>query len=184
MAKRRKSPVTVVPTRDEAMDEMAKYAKLFIEQKGLEAKMNAELQAVNDKYKTDIDHLQLDMDGHFAKIKLYAEEHKPDFEEKRRSQNWTHGMVGFRTGTPKVAIEKGFEIDGECVNLKNIVGIMTANSLDGYLVRKAPSLNKQKIIETFKGEDQEKIEDLKVCGLRVVQDETFFIDVEYKEIEA
>lgn len=172
---RTKKIVTVAPSEAEAHEAMRLFAEKSSQLKALEAKMELDIQKARDKYKLKIETLRLEKDDSFDKLKAFAEEHRNDLFTKRKSLDWTHGILGFRTSTPKV--DKPSRI-----TWANILEIIKKENLTRFL-RTKEEINKEAIVECR--EDEEVMAKLKdVAGLEVVQTETFFVEPKEEEIAA
>jgi phage host-nuclease inhibitor protein Gam len=126
----------------------------------LEGKMNEELTAIKEKYESRINKLQEEKEGHFEVMQVYAESH-PELFEKKKSAEYTHGVIGFRTGQPKLATLRGFPWAG--------VFTLVKEKLSSY-IRTKEEVNKELLLA-----DRERI-DLSSVGLKVTQDETFYVE--------
>lgn len=134
----------------------------------LEGEMNRELTDVKDRYEMRIARLQEQQEQHFEVMQAYAE-CNPDRFEKKKSLEFTHGIIGFRTGTPKLKPGKGFTWAGvfEMVKVKLPVFIRTKEELD-----------KERLLA-----DRNTI-DLKGLGLEVAQDESFYVAPKLETVSA
>ena len=89
----------------------------------------------------------------------------------------THGVIGFRTGTPKLKLLKGFTWASALQLVKKF--------LPGY-VRQTEEVAKDKLLadrelsEVSFGDAVKTLKPMKEamddCGIQVVQDETFFVE--------
>lgn len=91
-----------------------------------------------------------------------------------------HGVIGFRTGTPKLKTQKGFTWASALQLVKEF--------LPAY-VRKTEEVAKDKLLAdrdmevTVKdGAGEVKLsEEMTRCGIQVVQDETFYVEPKKEE---
>ena len=93
-----------------------------------------------------------------------------------------HGVIGFRTGTPKLKTLKGFTWASALQ--------LTKEFLPGY-VRLTEELAKDKMLadreamvttdEDPLGAGKSMIEMMAKCGIQVVQDETFYVEPKREE---
>jgi len=165
MARMKKSKGPVLQSRDAAEQCLGELAKLTIAKMGVEAKLNEELKAVRDRYQQDLTDLGEDADVEFKMLKEWAEAHPEEFAEKK-SLDMTHGVLGFRTGTPAVRFLRGVSED-EAIAL-----IKQDPRWDRYL-RMVTEINKAAVIE-----DRDALETagLAAFGLKITQSETFYVE--------
>ena len=91
-----------------------------------------------------------------------------------------HGVIGFRTGTPKLKTLKGFTWASALQLVKEF--------LPSY-VRKTEDVAKDKLladrdmeVKVKDGEDKVKLShEMARCGIQVVQDETFYVEPKKEE---
>src|SRR5699024_10517676 len=106
MARRKK----VLPrdiTREQAEDAFARYADADARQPQIAAKMDVQITRIREKYADAMDALQEVQDKSFEDMHAFAEGNRDVFG-KRKSLEMAHGVIGFRTGTPKLKTLKGF----------------------------------------------------------------------------
>ena len=83
--------------------------------------------------------------------------------EKKKSVEFDDGVFGFRTGTPKLKLIKGFNWDTVLEKIQMI--------LPKDYIRYVEEIAKDKILA-----DRDKLlEKLPECGVEVVQDESFYV---------
>lgn len=155
---------------DAALLEMSKSQAVIQEE---EAAMNKEIQDIKERY----DERTAETSGTIASIsdavEKFCNENKSEFD-KQRSRVLTHGKVGFRNNPPKVMqLNKKWKVESSIAFLKKLFG-------KKYL-REKPELNKDVILADYAKEIIAD-EDLAGVGLRVDQDETFYIEVNWENI--
>lgn len=138
----------------------------------IEAKMNEEINKVKSKYQDDITELQESIDEPMEVLQVYATEQKESWG-KKKSVELLHSTIGFRTGTPKVAKDKGFTWDG-------ITTIVT--KLFPNLVRSKVELDKEAIIALSKEDGFKELKEK--CFIDVVQEESFYVEAKVEELVA
>lgn len=161
---REKKKVYKNVTREIAEQAMSSFAQAANKVSNIEAKMNAELQEVRERYQDDLNRLNDAKDEQVEILEAFAYEQKESWG-KKKSIEMLHGILGFRTGTPKVKFEKGF-------NSKSVTAILAEN-FPTY-VRKVEEMDKEKLIAN---RDEEGFDLLcKKAHIEVVQDETFYVE--------
>lgn len=162
MAREKKKVIKDV-TKETAEQAMSAFAEAANKISSIEAKMNQELQEVRERYSDTLSKLEDQKDEQVEVLEAYAYEQK-DSWGKKKSMDMLHGSIGFRTGTPKVKFEKGF-------NTKSVTAIMEEHYPD--YVRSTVELNKEKLIEDREIEGFEVI--CKKAHIEVIQEDTFFV---------
>ncbi len=165
---RTKKVVVSNVSRQQAEDAFARYNDTTSRLQELEAKMNKEVTAIRENYDKPVGDLQDESARLFEIMQVYASEH-PELFEKKKSVEWTHGLFGYRTGTPKLKTKKGF-------TWPSVLSVLKA-LWPGY-VRTAEEVNKELLLA-----DREKLADeMPKMGVEVVQDETFFIQPNLQKV--
>ncbi len=103
-------------------------------------------------------------------MQTYAQEN-PEIFGKKKSVDGAHGTFGFRTGTPKLKLKKGFTWGAVTNLLKEF--------LPSY-IRTTEEPAKDKLLADR--EDEEVSALFPKVGISVAQDETFFIELKKEEI--
>lgn len=161
MAVRQKKTLIQEVNRENAEEAFAGYNTCVSKLEVQQGKMNAELTAVKEKYESTIGKLQEEKENHFEMLQAFAEEHPELFEDKK-SMDFTHGTIGFRTGMPKLNTRKGFKWPA--------VFELVKASMKKY-IRTKEEVDKESLLA-----DRVALGDkLKEVGLEVVQEETFYV---------
>lgn len=160
----RKKKVIQVTTREEAEAAFGQFNRCTAELEALQGRLNSELTTAKEKYEAEIAQIQVEQDGHLTTIHRWAEANKQEFGEKR-SVEFIHGLVGYRKGNHKVVTTIGFKLENVIAKLKK--------HLPQY-IRKKEEIDKESLLAHR--DDAAVKEHLQNCGLRVVQDETFYIE--------
>ena len=163
MATRKKTTVVVNITEADAINAMHNYAVASNELDKINAEINEQIIKIKEKYKDRISVLEATQSEAFEEIKSYATENKSSLFEKKKSVEFDDGIFGFRTGTPKLKLIKGFKWDTVLEKIKMI--------LPKDYIRYVEEIAKDKILA-----DRDKlVEKLPECGVEVVQDESFYV---------
>lgn len=170
MARVKKKVLTGTIDRAAADEAFAEYAKADARQHQIAAKMDVEITRIRDKYSGTLTDLQAAKEDAFEKIQSYAENNRDDFGGKK-SIELTHGIIGFRTGTPKLKTRKGFTWE----SVKNLL----KEFLPSYVrVVEEPAkdrlLSDRDVPETFSKFEK--------CGIYVDQDESFYVEPKKEEL--
>jgi len=165
MATREKKKVS-----EQAQDASAAYTKAHVSLQSIEAKMNEEINKIKEKYQDKISEQEEKRDEQFVVLEVYASEQK-DTWGKAKSVDMLHTRIGFRTGTPKLKCDKGF-------NWTSVTSLLEEHYPD--YVRTVSELNKEKLIADREFDGFDKL--CKKAHIAVVQDETFFVEAKVEEV--
>lgn len=162
----------VVPTpRKEALPTLAKeiaFSQSAL--KKIEAEIEQRTQKLREGYAETIRQHQETIAECTSLLESYALEHRDQFDTKR-SQDITHGVMGFRVSNPAVTIARGLS--------KKITGILEESGLTQFL-RTKQELDKEKIIASRQDEDiMARLENI---GITVSQKETFYFEPKEEEL--
>jgi phage host-nuclease inhibitor protein Gam len=172
MTKTRSKKVVVTGvTREMAEGSFADYADADARQQRITAKMDVEITRIREKYQDELAKLQERKDADFEVMQTYAMENKDQLFSKKKSLEMVHGIIGFRTGQPKLKTLKGFTW--------NAVTNLLQEFLPGY-IRATVEPTKDKLISDR--EIPEVAALFPKVGIYVDQDETFYIEPKKEEI--
>jgi phage host-nuclease inhibitor protein Gam len=139
-----------------------------------EARLNLALAAVRAHYEGDLaEHARL-IAEQAALLEQWARENPGEFAKGAKSLELTHGRVGWRTGTPRLALLKGQRWD-------DVLGLVKSLLL-GVFVRTKEELAKDEIIAAHARDeiDNDKLREL--LRVEVRQDETFYCEPKLEEV--
>lgn len=184
MAKTRKKKTVYSGVKQDEMElAFADYARADARIQKINATMDIEMTRIREKYQDELGKLAETKEKSFDILQAYALEKKDELFSKRKSLETTHGILGFRTGTPKLKTLKGFTWASVLTLVKKF--------LPDY-VRTNEEVNKEKLltdrdteIPLDDSETAEQVcklkEKMKDCGITVVQDETFYVEPKKEE---
>lgn len=152
-------------------DAMASYAANDARSAKIRATIDVEITKVREKYADDLEEIADELEKNQEIIEVYCMENKDTLFSKKKSMDTSHGTVGYRTGTPKLKLLKGFNWNKVLDNLKAY--------LPSY-VRTTEEPAKDRLLSDR--ENEEVAENLKKVGIEVVQDESFFIELKKEEL--
>jgi len=170
MATREKKKVIKGVTTEMAQDASAAYAKAHVSLQSIEAKMNEEINKIKEKYQDKITEQEEKKDEQFVILEVYAIEQKDNWG-KAKSIDMLHSRIGFRTGTPKLKLDKGF-------NWTSVTSLLDEHY--PFYIRMVKEPNKEQLIADREIEGFDKI--CKKAHISVVQDETFFVEPKVEEL--
>ena len=108
MAKRTKKTVISGVSREQYEQAFAEFAMADAKAQSLTAKMDQEMTKIREKYADQLAELNETKDRSFEVMQTYATENKDTLFSKKKSLESAHGIIGFRTGNPKLKNRKGF----------------------------------------------------------------------------
>ena len=171
MAKTREKKTVYSGVKQEEMElAFADYARADARIQKINATMDIEMTRIREKYQDELAKLTETKDNAFDIMQTFAMENRTELFSKRKSLETTHGTIGFRTSTPALKTLKGFTWSSVLNLLKEF--------LPGY-VRTKEEPNKEKLLEDRENEKVAAL--LPKVGVRVVQDETFYVEPKKEE---
>jgi phage host-nuclease inhibitor protein Gam len=172
MATRIKKVLRSNLTREDAETAFASFAKADAQQKEISAKMDLQITKIREKYADELNELQTEKDAAFETLQSFAENNREEFG-KKKSIDFQHGVLGFRTGTPKLKTLKGF-------TWASVLGLLKVH-LPSY-VRTIEEPAKDRLLADR--EEPDTMKKFKDVGIYVDQDETFFVEPKKEEVLA
>lgn len=169
--KREKKPVLTCKTIEDAETVMADYAKADATICKINATMDEQMTTIRNKYADYLQELGDTKAEKITELQMFAE-NNPQLFDKKKSLLMAHGVLGFRTGTPKLKTLKKFTWGS--------VTEMLREFLPDY-VRTVDEPAKDKLLAD---RDNEEVNSLfKKCGFEVAQDETFYVELKKEGID-
>lgn len=165
MATRQKKVVISGVTSEQMEAAFAEYATADAKVQKINATMDAKFTEIREKYQDELAKLNEKKEQSFDVMQTFAMENKAELFSKKKSMESTHGVIGFRTGTPKLKTLKGFTWGAVTNLLKEF--------LPGY-VRILEEPAKDKLLADR--EVPETVEMFSKVGIYVDQDESFFVE--------
>lgn len=169
-ASRKASGVVQIETRKEAMDTLATYAKHEAQLQKLQAKIDADIQRINDKYKDQLEEHQQHMTACKALLQEYTESTSEEVIEL------PNGEIGFKKSPPSVQLTEAAKKKNDYSDDKAWKWALGQLSklLPQYL-RQKPEIDKRGILSNADSEDLHGR--LEKCGLEVSRPLKFYIKV-------
>ncbi len=187
MATRQKKTVISGVTREAADVAFATFAKADASINKIQAEIELQCAKIREKRQGDLTRLTAERDAAFETLQSFATENQAELFAKKKSLEMAHGVIGFRTGTPKLKTLKGFTWASALELVKTF--------LPSYL-RQTEEIAKDRLLADRDLEDVSVIDDslgitrsqlpmsqaMAKCGIHVVQDETFFVEPKGEEV--
>ena len=166
MVKTREKKVVHIGVNTTAME--AAFSEFAISDARLQkinATMDVEFTRIREKFADEITRLTETKDKAFDVLQAYAMENKNEIFSKKRSMETVHGSLGFRLGTPKLKLLKGFTWSSVTNLLKEFAP---------QYVRISEEAAKDKLLSDRDSEEVAPL--LPRVGVSVVQEESFFVE--------
>lgn len=167
-AKKEKAAGPAIESREEMERAVGRICELTIRRDELTTRMDEELMRVREGYEAQLADLEPQIATELAAAECWAEENPEQFGGKKSIQ-MLHGVVGYRTGTPKLKTLRGLTWDA---------AVRAVRSVHPDYVRVKEEVDKERIL----AERDILGGDLAKMGVRVVQDETFFVEPEREAV--
>lgn len=170
MATRVKKVIITGVSRESADEAFANYAKADAQCAKILADIELQCAKIREKYASKLAELEELKEKSFDTLQAFATENQEELFVKKKSLEMTHGVIGFRTGTPKLKTLKGFTWASALQLVKEF--------LPGYL-RQSEEIAKDKLLADR--DDEQMLGLMTKCGIRVAQDETFYVEPKREE---
>jgi phage host-nuclease inhibitor protein Gam len=169
-----KLPLVTLATRADAEAAMRDLANTANNARKITAMRDAAVLAINEKYEPALAECAQAIATKSDALRAWAEANPSEFPKDRKSIQFPGGLLGFRTGTPKLVL----------LNRKWTWKTATQAVLNNLLpfIRREPEIDKEALIA--QREDPVIAETLPKCGLKVTQEETFYIEPALTDTDA
>ena len=157
-------------TKEQAEAAFATYASADAQHEKINAMMDIKITEIRKQWAAKITELQETKTKQFSVIQNYAVNNRDDFGNKK-SMELTHGVIGFRTGTPALKTAKGFTWSSVTKLLEKLYPDFT---------RKEVVPAKDKILADRNTPEVKLM--MESCGIVVDQAESFFIEPKKEEV--
>jgi phage host-nuclease inhibitor protein Gam len=168
MRKSKMTNRTTIGNREELEQVFGEYAAAAIERDALKAELEESIRLTRAGYEAAFSRLDDTSKALLEDVEAWAAGHPEAFKD-RKSMELLHGVIGFRTSTPRVALARGLDEAELAAKLRE----------DGLelFVRTRLELDKQSIITNWNDAESPAEELLKALGISVKQSERFFAEV-------
>ena len=163
----------MIKTYEELELQLKEYAVNYAALAKKEAEMNEKLNKIKEDFEEKTKELRYTAETMQVEINAFCTKNKSDFD-KVRSKEFQFGVVGFRVNPPKVILLN------RKYNLKTVLELVKRLYKKAY-VRVKEDLDKEAMLADYAGK---KLDDGKLAGvgLKVDQDEQFYINPKYEEL--
>lgn len=171
MSKRKSKVLHRDVTQAQFEEAMNSYATAHAKHESITTKMDVQIAKIREKFQSELNDLAETQESNYEVVQTYCEEN-PELFAKKKSMDTVNGTVGFRSGTPKIKLLKGYTWA--------VVMKLLKSTLPTY-VRTVEEPNKEKLLADRNA--PEVAAQFKEVGIMVDSDERFYIELK-KEAEA
>lgn len=185
MARQKKTIITGV-SREAADEAFATYAKSDAQIQKINAEIELQCAKIREKYADRLASLTIERGEAFDVLQSFATENQAALFTKKKSLDMAHGTIGFRTGTPKLKTLKGFTWASALQLAKKFLPMTYIRQTEEIAKDRLLAdreLEDVAVYDTPTGDPREvpMREAMAVCGIQVVQDETFYVEPKKEE---
>lgn len=173
MKSRIKTAAESALTREDVEVLLSEIRLLKISEQRIHADRNRLVAELDENCRPHLDKLGKELKTLTGAVQQWALNNPAEFG-KRKSIEFTHGTIGFRTGTPKLALLSRAWTWAKCLE--------AVQSLLPAFIRNKPEIDKDAIL----GQREEELIQyaIKACGMKVTQEESFFVEPKLEQPEA
>lgn len=173
MKNRIKMNAPALKSRAQAEETLRSIAELTLSRNRAQLDMDQEITTIRERYEEAIGEANKALEEKTELVRAWADANPSEFNGLK-SLGFVHAVIGWRTGQPTLKTLAGWTWDRVLEKLETL-------RLYPNYIRTKREVDKQSILA-----DREKLADqgtLKEIGVRVVQDESFFIEPNLTELE-
>lgn len=174
MKNRIKLKTPVIKSRAEMEALVREIAELTLARNKEQIELDEAITAIKERYEVTLGNYGKALEEKTECARAWAEANPSEFNGLK-SLDLTHGVVGWRIGNPQLKPLTGWTWDRVLEKLKSLVMI---NSSFADFIRLKEEVNKQQILA---GRDNLMDADLRNMGVRVVQEESFYVEPKITE---
>lgn len=164
MARIKKTIITGV-TREQMEEAFGQYALADAEVQSITASMDQQFVAIREQHADRLAVLEEQKSKALEVMQVFATENREELFSKRKSMETAHGVIGFRTGTPKLKTKKGF-------TWAAVLELLRKFGRD--YIRATEEIAKDKLLADRDSDECQQL--MADCGIMVDQDETFYVE--------
>lgn len=172
MAKRVRKTILTNISESQMNEAFTTYAKADASIVKINADLDVKFTKLRNEKADELARLEAEKNEAFDLVQAFALENKETHFSKRKSLELSHGIIGFRIGTPKLKNKKGFTWAAVTNLLKEF--------LPDY-IRTVDEPAKDKLLADRNDEAVAPL--LEKVGVEVVQDEAFYIELKKETTE-
>lgn len=188
MTTRKKKTIISGVTRERAEEAFAQYAKADAQCAKITAEMELQFAKIREKWQDRLQSLTQERDEAFDVLQSFAVEHQQELFSKKKSLEMTHGVIGFRTGTPKLKTLRGFTWASALQLVRKFLPFTYIRLTEDIAKDKLLAdreLSEVAVYDTPTGDPRmvPMSEAMAACGIQVVQEEAFYVEPKKEDRE-
>ena len=181
MATRKKKVIITGVSREAADEAFATYAKSDAQVQKINADIELQCAKIREKYADKLATLSEEREQAFETLQAFATENQAELFAKKKSLDMAHGVIGFRTGTPKLKTLKGFTWANALELAKRFLPftyIRQTEEIAKDRLLADRELKEVAVCDTPTGDLRmtTMTEAMAVCGIQVIQEEAFYVE--------
>jgi len=175
-----KVALPMIKSREEAEATMTELALAANEQRTLSAERDGMILGINDKFEAELAECAEVLKERTDALRAWAEATPDIFPKDCKSLRLTSGTMGFRSGTPKVALFS------RAFNWDKCLALFRASGWGRAFIRTKEEVDKEGILAMCrKVKNEERVANLlKRRGLKITQEESFYIEPDLTAVES
>ena len=186
MGKREKKVIITGVTREAADEAFAVYAKAAAQSAKITADIELQCAKIREKYALRLAELDDEKKLAFDTLQSFATENQADLFTKKKSLEMAHGVIGFRTGTPKLKTLKGFTWASALQLAKKFLPFSYIRNTEEIAKDKLLADRDLKEVAVYDTPTCDPrvvtmLEAMAACGIQVVQEEAFYVEPKKEE---
>lgn len=161
-------------TRDDAESTMTELAQVLNNQRKITALRDAMVLDINSRFEGALTECDQAIQLKTQQLRAWADTNPDQFPKGRKSLDLVSGTLGFRTGTPKLALlSRSWTWDKVLEKLR---------TLASRFIRTKEEVDKEAILAEYAQAPSPDL--LSLYGVKVTQDETFYIEPKLTDTDA
>lgn len=186
MGKREKKVIITGVTREAADEAFAVYAKAAAQSAKITADIELQCAKIREKYALRLAELDDEKKLAFDTLQSFATENQAELFTKKKSLEMAHGVIGFRTGTPKLKTLKGFTWASALQLAKKFLPFTYIRQTEEIAKDKLLADRDLKEVAVYDTPPCDPrvvtmLEAMAACGIQVVQEEAFYVEPKKEE---
>ena len=173
MATRKKKVLVTGVTEEQMNQAFADYAKASASVAKINAEIDLKVAKIREAKADELSMHNAEVERTFEILQSYAVENRDVLFTKKKSIDTAHGILGFRTGTPKLAKSKKYTWEGILDLVKTHLPTF---------VRTKSEINKEDLLKAYSDKNEAVLVKFPECNIFVEQDETFYVERKSEEI--
>jgi len=169
-----KLQLPMLATRDEAEATMNELANCANNKRKLQVRLDSAVLKLQEEAAPGISQCDAAIIAKSDALRAWAEANPGEFLKGRKSIDFLSGTLGFRTGTPKLGLLS------RAWSWEKVLQVLKSNPMYQKFVRTKEEVDKERILATAA---QEKCFDPGYMGMKITQDESFYVEPKLTDVQ-